>query len=49
VTLRPGDRVTLGPNHGRVEHVRSGFARIQWDDGTRTTEWASELTLEEAA
>jgi hypothetical protein len=28
---------------GTVSFVRSGFARVQWDDGRTTDEWAADL------
>jgi len=30
---------------GTVSFTRSGFARIQWDDGTRSDEWAADLAV----
>jgi hypothetical protein len=30
---------------GTVSFMRSGFARIQWDDGTMSDEWAADLAV----
>jgi hypothetical protein len=30
---------------GTVSFVRSGFARVRWDDGTVSDEWAAELAI----
>jgi hypothetical protein len=30
---------------GTISFVRSGFARIRWDDGTETDEWAADLSI----
>jgi hypothetical protein len=38
-----GDRVT---RHGTVSYVRSGFARVRWDDGRSSDEWCTDLTAE---
>jgi hypothetical protein len=34
---------------GTVSFVRSGFARIRWDDGTVTDEWAADLAVTRSA
>ena len=30
---------------GTVSFVRNGFARVLWDDGTHTDEWAANLAV----
>ncbi len=35
-----GKRVS---RQGTVAWVRSGFARVNWDDGTKSDEWATDL------
>jgi hypothetical protein len=32
---------------GTVSFVRSGFARVRWDDGRTTDEWAADLFVED--
>jgi hypothetical protein len=39
-SLPHGARVS---RHGTVSFTRSGFAKVRWDDGTSTTEWAADL------
>ena len=41
--LRHGTRVA---RRGTVSFTRSGFARVHWDDGCVTDEWAADLTVE---
>ena len=43
--LSTGQRVA---RHGTISFVRSGFARVRWDDGRVTDEWAADLVTEEA-
>jgi hypothetical protein len=33
---------------GTVSFVRSGFARVRWDDGRESDEWAADLFVEES-
>jgi hypothetical protein len=42
--LPNGTRVS---RHGIVSFTRSGFARVRWDDGTTTDEWAPDLIVEQ--
>jgi hypothetical protein len=30
---------------GTISFIRSGFARIQWDDGRVSDEWAADLAV----
>ena len=30
---------------GTISFTRSGFARIRWDDGTMSDEWAADLAV----
>jgi hypothetical protein len=34
---------------GTISFVRSGFARIRWDDGTVSDEWAADLAVPRAS
>lgn len=38
--FKTGSRVA---QHGTVSFIRSGFARVRWDDGRVSDEWAPEL------
>lgn len=43
--LRNGTRVA---RFGTVSFTRSGFARVNWDDGSTSDEWAADLRTEES-
>lgn len=53
-TVRPGDRVRLGPKVGTVEQVADeefedpeAAVKVRWDDGSRSIELASDVRLVE--
>lgn len=41
--LQNGTRVA---KRGTVSFVRSGVARVHWDDGTTSEDWAADLEVE---
>lgn len=44
--LSNGARVS---KHGTISFVRSGVARVHWDDGTTSEDWAADLVREDGA